>query len=103
VPQDILDLLDVRAGKTHSRGGPVVACLAEILTMDRARRPARISPERLAFLRAEVERHTRQCGPCDFGVVEYGCQCAGDPRSLLLDLLAELEAVAGVDSGHTPG
>lgn len=70
-----------------------------------------ITPERLAFLRAEVERHTKQCGPCDYGLVEYGCSCAGDPRSLLLDLLAALEDVCrdglraspAVDSGHTVG
>ena len=102
VPQDILDLLDARAGKEHSHTGAVVACLAEILTVDRARHP-RISPDRMAFLWAKVQEHTRQCGPHDYGMVFLGCACAGDPRWLLLELLRELEALTAVDSGHTPG
>jgi hypothetical protein len=32
VPQALIDILDQRAGKQHSRTGPVVACLSEILT-----------------------------------------------------------------------
>jgi len=32
VPQELIDILDKRAGKTHSRTGVVVECLAEILT-----------------------------------------------------------------------
>lgn len=32
VPQELIDILDRRAGKRHSRNGPVVSCLAEILT-----------------------------------------------------------------------
>jgi hypothetical protein len=32
IPQQLIDILDARAGKVHSRQGPVVACLAEILT-----------------------------------------------------------------------
>lgn len=32
VPQELIDILDSRAGKVHSRSGPVVSCLAEILT-----------------------------------------------------------------------
>lgn len=32
IPQHLVDILDQRAGKTHSRGGPVLAALAEILT-----------------------------------------------------------------------
>jgi hypothetical protein len=32
VPQELVDLLDERAGKTHSRKGSVLATLAEILT-----------------------------------------------------------------------
>lgn len=65
-----------------------------------------ISPERLAILRTKVAEHTTQCGPCDYGLVEFGCSCAGDPRPLLLELMAELEASAAapsVDSGHTAG
>ena len=31
VPQELLEILDLRAGKKHGRTGPVVACLAEIL------------------------------------------------------------------------
>ena len=31
VPQELLDILDERAGKRHSRTGPVVAALVEIL------------------------------------------------------------------------
>lgn len=32
IPQELIDILDKRAGKKHSRSGPVVATLAEILT-----------------------------------------------------------------------
>jgi hypothetical protein len=32
IPQELIDLLDARAGKQHSRTGSVVSCLAEILT-----------------------------------------------------------------------
>lgn len=32
IPQELIDILDDRAGKKHSRTGSVVACLAEILT-----------------------------------------------------------------------
>lgn len=32
IPQELVDILDDRAGKIHSRSGPVVSCLAEILT-----------------------------------------------------------------------
>lgn len=32
VPQELIDILDRHAGKTHSRKGVVVAALAEILT-----------------------------------------------------------------------
>lgn len=33
IPQEIIDLLDARAGKKHSRSGVVVVTLAEILTL----------------------------------------------------------------------
>jgi hypothetical protein len=33
IPQELIDILDERAGKQHSRSGSVVACLAEILTV----------------------------------------------------------------------
>ena len=32
IPAELLAVLDERAGKTHSRTGSVVRCLAEILT-----------------------------------------------------------------------
>lgn len=32
IPQELLSILDQAAGKTHSRTGPVVSCLAAILT-----------------------------------------------------------------------
>jgi hypothetical protein len=32
IPQRLVDILDKRAGKVHSRQGPVLAALAEILT-----------------------------------------------------------------------
>lgn len=33
-----------------------------------------------------------QCGSCDFGVMEYGCNCPpGDPRSVIADLVREIE------------
>lgn len=33
IPQPLLDIVDRRAGKVHSRQGPVVECLAEVLTV----------------------------------------------------------------------
>jgi hypothetical protein len=33
VPQELIDLLDERAGRKHSRTGSVVSTLAEILTL----------------------------------------------------------------------
>lgn len=35
VPERLIRILDDRAGRTHSRTGSVVSCLAEILTEDR--------------------------------------------------------------------
>ncbi len=32
IPQELMDILDARAGKVHSRQGSVAACLAELLT-----------------------------------------------------------------------
>lgn len=32
IPTDLRELLDQAAGKRHSTGGPVMACLAQILT-----------------------------------------------------------------------
>lgn len=32
IPQELIDILDRRAGKKHSRSGSVVSALAEILT-----------------------------------------------------------------------
>lgn len=32
VPQELIDIVDRLAGREHSRAGPVVACLAEVLT-----------------------------------------------------------------------
>jgi hypothetical protein len=32
IPAELIAILDQRAGKAHSRQGPVAACLAEILT-----------------------------------------------------------------------
>lgn len=32
IPQRFVDILDRAAGKQHSRSGPVLACLADILT-----------------------------------------------------------------------
>lgn len=32
IPQELIDILDLRAGRQHSRTGSVVSCLAEILT-----------------------------------------------------------------------
>jgi hypothetical protein len=32
IPQELIDILDARAGKKHGRTGSVVTCLAEILT-----------------------------------------------------------------------
>ena len=33
IPQQLIDVLDARAGKIHSRTGPVLAALAELLTL----------------------------------------------------------------------
>jgi hypothetical protein len=41
IPQELIDILDERAGKLHSRNGPVITALAEILTAwDNYRGPA---------------------------------------------------------------
>jgi hypothetical protein len=32
IPQELIDILDDRAGRKHSRTGSVITCLAEILT-----------------------------------------------------------------------
>jgi hypothetical protein len=32
IPQELIDILDSRAGKKHSRSGSVISTLAEILT-----------------------------------------------------------------------
>jgi len=32
IPQELIDILDLRANKKHRRNGSVVECLAEILT-----------------------------------------------------------------------
>lgn len=32
IPEELINILDDRAGRKHSRTGSVVACLAEILT-----------------------------------------------------------------------
>jgi hypothetical protein len=32
IPQELIDILDDRAGQKHSRTGSVITCLAEILT-----------------------------------------------------------------------
>lgn len=48
----------------------------------------------LDALEAQAKTHLVQCGPCDFGLVEYGCNCPkGDPRpviSQLVELIAEV-------------
>lgn len=47
IPQELVDILDQRAGKPHGRNGPVLVTLAEILTRweeirdDRNRTPIR--------------------------------------------------------------
>lgn len=39
-------------------------------------------------LQADAEAQLVQCGSCDFGLVEYGCNCPkGDPRSVISDVL----------------
>lgn len=38
------------------------------------------------------EQYGRQCGPCDFGLVEFACQCPqGDPRWVIHMLCDEVE------------
>jgi hypothetical protein len=59
VPAQLIEILDARAGKEHSRSGPVVATLAEILTeYDR--------------IKAYPPPACRGCGSMDFD------PCAGD-------------------------
>lgn len=37
--------------------------------------------------------YLKQCGPCDFGLVEFGCNCpTGDARWAIQQLCDELEA-----------
>lgn len=34
----------------------------------------------------------RPCGPCDFGLAEFGCQCpTGEYRHVMVDLIAEVK------------
>lgn len=43
-------------------------------------------------LRERAVKATAQCGPCDFGMVEFGCSCSEeDPRAVITDLVRELE------------
>ena len=38
------------------------------------------------------DKWLKQCGPCDFGLVEFGCQCPeGDPRWIIQMLCDEVE------------
>lgn len=39
IPQHLVDIVDRAAGKEHSRSGPVLACLAEVLTAASPPRP----------------------------------------------------------------
>lgn len=46
IPQELIDILDERAGKQHSRTGSVVSALAEILTRyEEIRTPSRLLPQ----------------------------------------------------------
>ena len=52
--------------------------------------------EHLTSLQLTEIRETwlRQCGPCDFGLVEYGCTCpSGDYRPVMSRLLHAFEAL----------
>ena len=50
-----------------------------------------LSPPFLTEIRQEW---LRQCGPCDMGLVEYGCQCpVGDYRPVMSRLLHAFEAL----------
>jgi hypothetical protein len=57
-------------------------------------------------LQAIVDEHLVQCGPCDFGMVEYACQCPkGDPRAAIQRLVDEVKrlrpvVVAARDLAH---
>jgi hypothetical protein len=39
------------------------------------------------------QRYLVQCGPHDYGMPEYGCNCGPDPRGVLMRALDELEAL----------
>ncbi len=61
IPAELVEILDARAGKAHSRTGPVLAALAEILTRFQARFltqywPAGTTPFGFAWGPARVER-----------------------------------------------
>lgn len=43
------------------------------------------------------DQYLVQCGPCDFGLVEFGCNCpVGDARWVIQMLCDELQEVRGV-------
>lgn len=45
-------------------------------------------------LKAIEAEWLNQCGPCDYGMVEYGCQCSnGDPRPVVASLVREVETL----------
>lgn len=52
-----------------------------------------LSDEELDRIRSEW---TSQCGPCDYGMPEYGCMCpSGDPRPVVAKLLWEIDRLRG--------
>lgn len=41
----------------------------------------------------------RQCGPHDFGLMEYGCNCPdGDPRWVIQKLIAEVKRLHEIEA-----
>lgn len=42
---------------------------------------------------ARAVKASAQCGPCDFGLVEFGCSCKDgeDPRAVIVDLIRAVE------------
>jgi hypothetical protein len=57
----------------------------------------------LLDLDAISEKWLNQCGPCDYGMPEYGCTHPSDDyRPVILDLVREVERLRAKQEPSTP-
>jgi len=50
---------------------------------------------------ARAQTFLVQCGPCDYGLVEYGCSCpTDDPRPVIFELVREVERLSAPKKGN---